>query len=116
MKIDLKTITEQEAYVQFELYRVLKNYILTTQQMPLRRSVFDLLDFQWERAFDIFPEVPIKGGKIDMLVTVDRNPFFVIETKKRFENESSSIARKVVKLEPMPKMWGHVIIQCAMVG
>jgi len=97
MKLDLKAIAEQEAYLQFELYRVIKNYILTTQQTPLSRSVFDLLGFKWERAFNVFSEVLIKGERIDLLVTVDGEPFFVIETKKRVKNESYSIARKVVK-------------------
>jgi len=106
MRLDLKAVTEQEAYLQFELYRVIKYYILAiaNARSPSPRQVsvpyswvFDLLDFKWEHTFDVFSEVPIKRELIDLLVTVDEDPFFVIETKKRVMNESYSIARKVVK-------------------
>lgn len=100
MKINQKTIKEQEAYFQFELYRGLKDFVLYSQgyyiytlspYIPLQ------LDFKWEGVFDILPEVPVKGDWIDLLVTVNGEPFLVIETKKRFKFESRSIALAVVK-------------------
>lgn len=97
MNLNLEEIFSREAYLQCELYRVIKNYILTTKQTILHRNVFDLLDFKWESAFDILPEVPVLGERIDLLITVDDRPFLVIETKKRFKVESSSMAKKVAK-------------------
>lgn len=109
MKIDQKTIKEQEAYFQFELYRGLKDFILYSRgyhiynlspYIPLQ------LDSKWEGVFDILPEAKIKKERIDLLVTVNDEPFLVIETKKRFINESHSIALKVVKTRTYAKNVG----------
>ena len=103
MKVSSAIIKEQEYYIQFELYRILKEYILTTQKDILRRKIIDLLDFKWERQFNIYPEVPVDSERIDLLITIDENPFLVIETKKRFKRESYSIAAKVAKTNSYAK-------------
>ena len=98
MKLDIKKIKEQEAYFKSELYRVLKNYMLTIQKGILSRDIVDLLTgVKWERHFDVIPELNINGDRPDLLVTVDEEPFLVIETKKRRNNEVSSVASYVFK-------------------
>jgi len=44
MKIDINKIKKQEAYLQFELYRIINNYIEKIQKGILSRDVLDLLD------------------------------------------------------------------------
>lgn len=97
MDVDVNKIEKQEAYLQFELYRTIKNYTEKLQQDILSRDILDLLDRKWERSFNIYPEVSINDDRIDLLITIDKWPFLVIETKKRYIHESNSIARKVIK-------------------
>ena len=97
MKININKILKQEAYLQFELYRIINNYIEKIQKGILSRDVLDLLDRQWERSFNIFPEVHVNEDRIDLLVTIDERPFLIIETKRRFIHESNSISNKVIK-------------------
>ena len=97
MKLDIRKTKKQEAYLKSELYRVLKNYMLTTQKGILYRDILDLTGLKWERHFDVISELSINGKRPDLLVTVDEEPFFVIETKKRMKNEVYSAATYVVR-------------------
>lgn len=58
MGIDIKRIVRQEAYLQFEFYRIINNYIEKLQRGILSRDILDLLDRKLERSFNIYPEVP----------------------------------------------------------
>lgn len=103
MTVNSVAIKEREYYLQFELYRILKEYILSTLKDFLQRKITEILDFKLERQFNIYPEVPIDSERIDLLITIDEKPFLVIETKKRFKRESYSIAAKVVKTNSYAK-------------
>jgi len=106
MKVNPVEIREQESYIQFELYRVLKEYILKVSKNIFERSIFDMPNFKWEKNFGVYPEVRVNGEWIDLLVAIDDDPFLVIETKKRYKNETNSISKKVLKTNSYAKKIG----------
>jgi len=112
MGIDFKRVLRQEAYLQFELYRLIRDYTDKIKQGILSRDIIDLLDRKWERSFHIYPEVPINGDRIDLLITIDEWLFLVIETKKRYIHESNSIARKVMKTKYAEKIKARYYSVC----
>ena len=86
-------IIEREFFIQFELYRILKGFVLDHSRSKLR-------DENWaDKIKDVFVEVPTDGDRADMVVTIeDDRPLLIIETKRRTKSkEGWSISRKVVQ-------------------
>ena len=88
-KPDINIIKKKEAYIEAELYRVLKNSLALVAKYP---SSFVLQD--------VVPQYPVNDKKADLVVMGtfyrDTEPLLVIETKQRvYTREGPSYANAV---------------------
>lgn len=92
MKVNLDKFKESEYFVQFELYRILKDFVLDHSRSKMR-------DKNWANSIkDVLVEVPINGLRADIVITKENDrPLLVIETKRRTRSEGYSISHKMEK-------------------
>lgn len=92
MKLNSDALKESESFIHFELYRILKGFVLDHSKSKIR-------DKKWaSKIKDVLVEVPVNGLRPDIvIIKEDDRPLLVIETKKRTKNESYSISCKMEK-------------------
>ena len=92
MKLNSDKFKESEYFIQFELYRILKDFILDHSRSKMR-------DKNWaNRIKDVLVEVPVNGLRADIVITKENDiPLLVIETKRRTMSEGYSISCKMDK-------------------